>query len=84
MDETYIKVKGPWKYFFHTVGAVGQTTDFILTTKRDTAVALCLFHNVIHHHGEPETVTIDKAAYVILSLWLILYSVVSSYRVVFR
>ncbi|QIP94529.1 transposase (plasmid) [Serratia fonticola] len=39
----------------------GQTIDFLLVTKRDTAAALRFFHKAIRHHGEPEVVTIDKS-----------------------
>lgn len=32
MDETYIKVKGQWKYMYRAVDTAGQTIDFLLTT----------------------------------------------------
>jgi len=38
MDETYIKVKGQWKYLYRAVDREGQTIDFLLTAKRDLAV----------------------------------------------
>ena len=41
MDETYIKVKGQWKYLYRAVDTSGQTIDFMLTAKRDAAAALC-------------------------------------------
>ena len=40
MDETYIKVKGHWKYYYRTVDRQGQTIDFHLTATRDTKAAL--------------------------------------------
>jgi transposase-like protein len=61
MDETYIKVKGQWKYLYRAVDSSGQTIDFLLTAKRDTAAALRFFRKAIRHHGEPEVVTIDKS-----------------------
>lgn len=61
MDETYIKVKGQWKYLYRAVDTAGQTIDFLLTVKRDAAAALRLFRKAIRHHGEPEVVTIDKS-----------------------
>ncbi len=33
MDETYIKVKGQWKYLYRAVDTSGQTIDFMLTAK---------------------------------------------------
>ncbi|MBK0167411.1 IS6 family transposase [Klebsiella sp. S69] len=61
MDETYIKVKGQWKYLYRAVDTDGQTIDFLLTAKRDTAAALRFFCKAIRRHGEPEVVTIDKS-----------------------
>lgn len=61
MDETYIKIKGQWKYLYCAVDTASQTIDFLLTAKRDTAAALRFFHKSIRHHGEPEVVTIDKS-----------------------
>ena len=61
MDETYIKVKGQWKYLYRAVDTSGQTIDFLLAAKRDTAAALRFFRKAIRHHGEPEVVTIDKS-----------------------
>lgn len=61
MDETYIKVKGQWKYLYRAVDSGGQTIDFLLTAKRDAAAALRFFRKTIRQHGEPEVVTIDKS-----------------------
>ncbi|MGJ0576941.1 IS6 family transposase [Xenorhabdus bovienii] len=60
-DETYIKVKGQWKYLYRAVDSTGQTIDFLLTAKRDAAAALRFFRKAIRHHSEPERVTIDKS-----------------------
>src|SRR5207344_1014634 len=35
MDETYVKVKGVWKYLHRAVDKAGATVDFLLTAKRD-------------------------------------------------
>ena len=40
LDETYIKVKGQWKYYYRAVDKQGNTIDFLLTAKRDTKAAL--------------------------------------------
>ncbi|EKN4727594.1 IS6 family transposase, partial [Yersinia ruckeri] len=61
MDETYIKIKGQWKYLYRAVDTAGHTIDFLLTAKRDAAAALRFFRKAIRHHGEPEVVTIDKS-----------------------
>jgi transposase-like protein len=58
VDETYVKVKGHWKYLYRTVG---QTVDFLLRAHRDKAAAQRYFEKSIDQNGEPETVTIDKS-----------------------
>jgi putative transposase len=40
LDETYIRVKGPWDYLYRTVDKDGQTIAFLLTAQRDKAAAL--------------------------------------------
>lgn len=61
MDETYIKVRGQWKYLYRGVNSAGQTIDFLLTAKRDAAAALRFFRKAIRQYGEPEVVIIDKS-----------------------
>ncbi|WP_240116277.1 IS6 family transposase [Erwinia endophytica] len=61
MDETYIRIRGKWKYLYRAVDTEGHTIDFLLTAGRDAAAALRFFRKVIRHHGAPEGVTIDKS-----------------------
>ena len=61
MDETYIRVKGQWKYLYRAVDTDGQTIDFLLTAKRDAAAALRFFRKAVRNNGEPAVVTIDKS-----------------------
>ena len=61
MDETYIKVRGQWKYLYRAVDREGQTIDFLLTANRDTRAALRFFQKAIRQCGRPEVVTIDKS-----------------------
>ena len=39
MDETYVRVKGAWKYLYRAVDKAGATVDFLLTAKRDCKAA---------------------------------------------
>jgi putative transposase len=39
MDETYIKVRGVWKYLYCAVDKQGKTVDFLLAARRDMAAA---------------------------------------------
>jgi putative transposase len=61
VDETYIKVKGHWKYLYRAVDKAGHTVDFLLRAHRDKAAAHRYFEKSIDQNGEPETVTIDKS-----------------------
>ena len=63
MDETYIKVKGEWKYLYRAVDKYGKTIDFVLTEQRDEAAAKQFLLKAIRRHGGvPETITIDGSA----------------------
>ena len=59
MDETYIKVKGEWKYLYRAVDKYGKTIDFVLTEKRDSKAALKFLKKAICRNGLPEKITID-------------------------
>jgi transposase-like protein len=59
MDETYIKVKGEWRYLYRAVDTHGQTIDFLLTEYRDQEAALRFLKNAIRRGGVPEKITID-------------------------
>jgi len=61
MDETYIKIKGQWKYLYRAVDKDGQTIDFLLTARRDKKAALRFFKKAVRQHGLPDKVTIDKS-----------------------
>ena len=61
MDETYIKVKGEWVYYYRAVDKEGQTIDFFLSRTRDTNAAKAFFEKAIGSSGYPEKVKIDKS-----------------------
>ena len=61
MDETYIRVRGEWKYLYRAVDKAGNTIDFLLRAHRDKVAARRYFEKAIAQNGEPETVTIDKS-----------------------
>ncbi|MFT6754177.1 MAG: putative transposase [Candidatus Azotimanducaceae bacterium] len=42
MDETYLKVRGQWRYYYRAVDKAGETIDFLLTAKRDTRLLMKL------------------------------------------
>jgi len=61
MQETYIKVKGIWKYLYRAVDKEGKTVDFLLTAKRDKAAAMRFFDKAMQANDIPEKVTMDKS-----------------------
>ena len=61
MDESYIKVKGQWTYYYRAVDKQGQTIDFLLTARRDTKAALRFLKKAIAQNGKPSLVNIDQS-----------------------
>ncbi len=64
MDETYVKVKGKWKYFYRAVDSAWNTLDFLLTAKRDAQAAKQFFRKALKasHNQKPRVITVDKNA----------------------
>ena len=61
MDETYIKIKGRWVYYYRAVDKYGAIIDFCLSEKRDELAARAFFEKSIGHNGLPRKVVIDKS-----------------------
>ena len=61
MDETYIKVGGKCTYLYRAADRDGQTPDFMLSERRDTAVARRFFKRAIGTNGVPDRIAIDKS-----------------------
>jgi transposase-like protein len=64
VDETYIKIKGAWKYLYRAVDSEGNTLDFLLSAKRDGKAAARFFRKVLKakHTQTPRVITVDKNA----------------------
>ena len=62
VDETYIKVKGKWKYFYRAVDSNGNTIDFMLSAKRNKKAAKRFFKKALssNHNQIPRVITVDK------------------------
>ncbi len=52
MDETYIKIKGVWKYLYRAVGKEGNTVDFLLTNRRQRMSAQSFLIKAIGNNVE--------------------------------
>jgi putative transposase len=61
MDETYIKVKGQWTYYYRAVDKEGNTIDFLLMATRDSKAALRFLKKAIHENRKPSLVNIDQS-----------------------
>lgn len=61
LDETYIKIKGEWKYLYRAVDKQGNTIDFLLTAKRDTKAARRFLDKAIGSGRKPSLINTDKS-----------------------
>ncbi|MCZ8513390.1 IS6 family transposase [Paenibacillus filicis] len=61
-DETYIKIKGQWKYLYRAVDSKGNTIDFMLSENRDAPAAKRFFKKALNspHNQSPRVITVDK------------------------
>ena len=61
VDETYIKIKGKWKYLYRAVDSTGQTIDFMLSAKRDARAAKRFFRKMLKaaSHSPPRVINVD-------------------------
>ena len=62
IDETYIKVQGQDRYLYRALDSTGQTIEFLLTAKRDTAAAKRFLLKAIEGSGNPmpRVMNVDK------------------------
>jgi transposase-like protein len=59
LEETYIKVRGQWRYLYRAVDTCGETIDFLLTPKRDTLAAYRFLKKACAQNGTPRAIAID-------------------------
>jgi len=62
VDETYIRVRGKWKYLYRAVDKQGNTVDFLLSEHRDIEAAKRFFTQEVEKQGAPEKITLDGYA----------------------
>ena len=62
VDETYVKIKGEWKYLYRAVDSTGQTIDFMLSAKRDARAAKRFFRKTLKaaKGQSPRVINVDK------------------------
>jgi transposase, IS6 family len=62
VDETYMRVKGEWRYLYRTVDSDANTIDFMLSAKRNRKAAKRFPKKALgsKHNQMPRLITIDK------------------------
>jgi len=53
IDETYIRIKGEDRYLYRALDSAGQTIDFLLMARRDTAAAKRFLVRAMEASGSP-------------------------------
>jgi transposase-like protein len=61
LDETYLKIKGEWKFPYRAVDKQSNTVDFLLTASRDKKAALRFLNKDIGSNGKPCLINIGKS-----------------------
>jgi putative transposase len=59
VDETYIKVRGQWKYLYRAIDSNGDTVEFWFSERRDLSAAKRFLRKAFKRHGRPERIVID-------------------------
>ena len=64
VDETYIRIKGKWRYLYRAVDSTGATIDFLLSARRDAAAAKRFLAKALgrENHPHPRVINTDKDA----------------------
>ena len=58
VDETYIRVRGQWKYLYRVVDKQGNTVDFLLSEHSNIEAAKRFFTRAIEKQWTPEKITV--------------------------
>jgi IS6 family transposase len=64
IDETYIKIRGQWRYLYRAIDKHGVPVDFLLTAKRDLEAAKRFFRKMLKDQPllAPDRIGTDGAA----------------------
>jgi hypothetical protein len=63
IDETYVKIRGKWRYLYRAIDKHGNPIDFLLTAKRDRDAAKRFFRKMLKDEPllSPEKIGTDGA-----------------------
>ncbi len=59
VDETYVKVRGQWRYLYRAIDRNGDTVEFWFSERRNLAAAKRFLRKALKRHGRPERIVID-------------------------
>lgn len=64
VDETYIKIKGKWKYLYRAVDSEGNASDFMLSANRDHRADKRFFKKVLKakQNQQPRVINVNRNA----------------------
>ncbi|WP_201840769.1 IS6 family transposase [Microvirga zambiensis] len=59
IDETYVRVRGHWRYLYRAIDSNGDTVEFWLSERRNLPAAKRFLRKALKRHGRPERIVID-------------------------
>jgi putative transposase len=59
IDETYVKVRGQWRYLYRAIDSNGDTIEFWFSERRNLTAAKRFLRKALKRHGRPERIVID-------------------------
>jgi putative transposase len=59
VDETYIRVRGQWRYLYRAIDSNGDTVEFWFSERRNLTAAKRFLRKALKRHGRPERIVID-------------------------
>jgi transposase-like protein len=59
IDETYVRVRGQWRYLYRAIDSNGDTVEFWFSERRNLTAANRFLRKALKRHGRPERIVID-------------------------
>lgn len=59
VHETFIKVRGQWRYLYSAIDSNGDTVEFWFSDRRNLTAAKRVQRKALNLHGRPERIAID-------------------------
>jgi transposase-like protein len=59
IDETYVKIRGQWRYLYPPIDSSGDTVEFWFSERRNFTAAKRFLRKALKRHGRPERIVID-------------------------